>query len=72
MVLGDRQHPETRLRDAGSRLCSRPKPPGVARGWEEDTRVPLGVHTMLHHDWPGTVLRLSRYQERPCVRSTGA
>ena len=60
--MGHRQSSKTRLRDAGRRLRSHPEPPGAARGRQEGTRVPLGVHPVLHHDPPGNVLPLSRYR----------
>jgi hypothetical protein len=61
-----------RLRDAGSRLRSRPETSCVARGREEGARVPWGVHTVLTPDRPGPVLPLSWYQQSRCVRSIAA
>ena len=69
---GHQRSPETRLRDAGRRLRSRPESSCVARGRQEGARVPLGVHTVLPHDRPGTVLPLSWYRQSRCVRAIAA
>ena len=68
---GHRKSPFRAFGARGGAAAAAPAAPlGGVR--EAGARVPWVGHTVSHHARQGTVMPLSRYRQRPCVRSTGA